>query len=75
MPLLPEIISPISALKVLMKSRRFWSWKTGPQQQVEHEQDMARINEYFGNPMYHRRATYRQYKMKYKDSITNGQNK
>ena len=40
-----ERLSLISALKVLMKSCRFWSWKTGPQRQVEHEEDTDRINE------------------------------
>ena len=37
MPVLPERIFLICALKVLMKSCRFWSWETGPGRQVEHE--------------------------------------
>ena len=41
--LLIERISSITAPKALMKSCR--SWKTGPQQQVEHQQDTDQINE------------------------------
>ena len=40
-----EKIILIDALKVLMKSCRFWRWKTGPQRQVEHERDIERIHE------------------------------
>ena len=40
-----ERISSISALKALMKSCKFCSWKTGPQQQVGHEKDNDGINE------------------------------
>ena len=38
-------MSLISALIVLMKSCRFWCWKTEPKQQVEQEQDVDRFNE------------------------------
>ena len=38
-------MSLISALIVLMKSCKFWCWKTEPKQQVEQEQDVDRINE------------------------------
>ena len=38
-------MSLIRALNVLMKSCRFWCWKTEPKQQVEQEQDVDRINE------------------------------
>ena len=40
-------MSLISALIALMKSCRLWWWKTEPKQQVEQEQDVERINEYF----------------------------
>ena len=38
-------MSSISALIVLMKSCRFWCWKTEPKQHVEQEQNVDRINE------------------------------
>ena len=38
-------MSLISALMILMKSCRFWCWKTEQKQQVEQEQDVERINE------------------------------
>ena len=38
-------ISLISALIALMKSCKFWCWKTEPKQQVEQELDVDGINE------------------------------
>ena len=38
-------MSLISALMVLMKSYRFWCWKTEPKQQVEQETDVDRFHD------------------------------
>ena len=44
-------MSLIYALDILMKSCRFGSCKPKPKQQVEQEQDVDRINDWFWNPV------------------------